>query len=173
MTTLFRARADLLQRVRSDLHRPHPFAAERVGFFLCRAGRLDNGGLLVLAGDYHSVENDDYIEDHRVGAMMGPAAIRKAMQRAYNAGAQDIGLFHVHMHEHRGMPGFSRVDLTEYMKFVPDFFNAVPAMPHGAVVLSFDRAIGLLWRKRDENPRPIDRFSSVGAPLTFWMVRTP
>jgi hypothetical protein len=172
MTRLFRARAYLLQQVRSDLQRPHSFAAERVGFLLCRAGRLDHTGLLVLAADYHAVKDDDYIEDHRVGAMMGPAAIRKAMQRAYNAGGQDIGLFHVHMHEHRGMPGFSRVDLTEYMKFVPDFFNAAPAMAHGAVVLSLDRAIGLCWRKRAEKPVSIDRFSSVGAPLTFWS-RTP
>ena len=99
---------------------------------------------------------------------MGPAAIRKAMQRAYHGGAQDIGLFHVHMHEHSGFPGFSRIDLTEYMKFVPDFFNAVPLMPHGAIVLSHDRAIGLCWAKRESKPHPIDRFVSVGAPLYAW-----
>jgi hypothetical protein len=100
--------------------------------------------------------------------MMGPGAIRKAMQRAYNGGAQDVGLFHVHMHEHRGRPGFSRVDLTEYVKFVPDFFNAVPMMPHGAIVLSADGAIGLCWRTRSAKPEVIDRFSSFGAPLRAW-----
>jgi hypothetical protein len=165
MTTLFRAHTDLLREVRDDLCRPHPFAAERVGFLLCRAGRLKDNGLVILAGGYHLVEDDDYLDDPRVGAMMGPAAIRKAMQRAYNGGAQDIGLFHVHMHDHAGMPGFSRVDLTEYNKFVPDFFNAVPAMPHGAIVLSLDRAIGLCWRTRDAQPERIDRFASIGAPL--------
>jgi hypothetical protein len=93
------------------------------------------------------------------------------MQRAYDGGVQDIGLFHVHMHEHRGLPAFSRVDLTESMKFVPDFFTAAPAMPHGAIVLSLDRAIGLCWRKREEKPTPIDRFTSVGAPLFVWRGR--
>ena len=171
MTTLFRARADLLDRVRDDLQRPHPFAAERVGFLLCRAGRLNDDGLVVLAADYHCVDDGDYLDDPRVGAMMGPAAIRKALQRSYNGGAQDIGLFHVHMHHHSGMPGFSRVDLTEYRKFIPDFFNAVPAMPHGAIVLSFDCAIGLCWRTPDGGPTRIGRCTSVGAPLRYWEAR--
>jgi hypothetical protein len=72
------------------------------------------------------------------------------------------------MHEHSGMPGFSRVDLTEYMKFVPDFFNAVPAMPHGAIVLSHDRAIGLCWRTQGAQPVQISQFTGVGAPLSLW-----
>jgi hypothetical protein len=168
MSTVFRARGDLLQSVRRDLHCPHPFAAERVGFLLCRAGRLTKDGLVVLAAAYHAVEDDDYLDDPRVGAMMGPAAIRKAMQRAYNSGSRDISLFHVHMHEHRGLPGFSRVDLSESNKFVPDFFNAVPSMPHGAIVLSLDRAVGICWRRREDQVLPIDRFVSVGAPLCFW-----
>lgn len=168
MTIVFRARVDLLADVRRDLHRPHRFAAERVGFLLCRAGGLAGDGLVILGAGYHVVEDDDYVDDPRVGAMMGPGAIRKAMQRAYNGGAQDVSLFHVHMHEHRGVPGFSRVDLTESAKFVPDFFNAVPAMPHGAIVLSFDRAVGLCWPKRGTSPVPIHRFASVGAPLLAW-----
>lgn len=168
MITLFRARSDLLHAVRMDLHRAHPFAAERVGFFLCRAGLMSGNGLIILAADYHAVEDGDYLDDPRVGAMMGRAAIRKARQRAYNGGAQDIGLFHVHMHDHCGLPGFSRVDVTESMKFVPDFFNAVPAMPHGAIVLSHDRAAGLCWPKRAGTPVPIDVFASIGAPLRSW-----
>ncbi len=168
MRTLFRASSSLLKDVRADLERPHAFAAERVGFFLCRAGRLGDEGVVILAAGYHAVEDEDYIDDPRVGAMMGPGAIRKAMQHAYNGGAQDIGLFHVHMHAHPGLPGFSRVDVTEWRKFVPDFFNAVPDMPHGAVVLSLDRAAGLSWRRREDEPVLIDRFAGVGAPLRLW-----
>jgi hypothetical protein len=74
----------------------------------------------------------------------------------------------VHMHEHEGIPGFSQVDLTESMKFVPDFFNVAPQMLHGAIVLSRDRAAGLCWRAQQEEPTPIDRFASVGAPLVTW-----
>ncbi len=168
MKTYFRARRDLLESVRADLHRPHPVAAERVGFLLCRAGQLDDDGLVILGAGYHAVDDGDYLRDDTVGAMMGPAAIRKAMQRAYNGGGQDICLFHVHMHAHRGRPGFSNIDLTEYAKFVPDFFNAVPSMPQGAIVLSLDQAIGLCWPERDRGPVPVDHFASVGAPLRFW-----
>ena len=108
MTTIFRARSDLLRKVRGDLERPHEHAAERVGFLLCRAASLGSEGLLVLAADYHSVADEDYLRDESVGAMMGPAAIRKAMQRAYAGGAQDVSLFHVHMHGRRRPAGFQR-----------------------------------------------------------------
>jgi hypothetical protein len=168
MTVIFRARDELFAAVRRDLQRPHPFAAERVGFLLCRAGGVAGCGVVILAADYHAVDDNDYLDDRRVGAMMGSGAIRKAMQRAYNGGAQDISLFHIHMHEHLGTPGFSRVDLTESVKFVPDFFNALPAMPHGAIVLSHDRAAGLCWPKPGASPVPIGRFASVGAPLAVW-----
>lgn len=168
MTTLFRAPATLLRRVRDDLSRDHPFAAERVGFIACRAGGLDNGGLVVLASSYQPVADGDYVNDRRFGATMGPAAIRKALTLAYNAGTEDISIFHVHMHEHRGRPGFSRIDLAENAKFVPDFFNAAPRMPHGAIVLSRDQAFGLCWRTREARPDPIDRFVSVGVPVEIW-----
>ena len=107
------------------------FAAERVGFLVCRAGRLTDGGLVILATGYDPVSDEDYVDDPSVGAMMGPAAIRKALERAYNGGAEDLSLFHVHMHGHRGRTGFSEVDDRESRKFVPDFFNVAPAMPHG------------------------------------------
>jgi len=168
MTTVFRMRSDMLNIVRDDLERRHPFAAERVGFFLCRAGRLNDDGLVILAGAYHPVEDDDYLPDDTVGAMMGPGAIRKAMQRAYAAGAGDVSLFHVHMHGHSGLPEFSRVDVDESKKFVPDFFNVAPLMPHGIIVLSHDRAVGLCWRGQSQEPTLIGRFAQVGAPMRIW-----
>jgi len=168
MTVIFRARGDLLRMVRDDLHRPHAFAAERVGFLLCRAGQFTDGGLAILAADYDPVRDMDYLDDPRVGAMMGSAAIRRALEHAYNSGKQNIGIFHIHMHNHSGRPGFSHIDLAENKKFVPDFFNAAPAMPHGAIVLSRDEAVGQCWRHRHANPDPINRFVSVAAPLQIW-----
>lgn len=165
---IFRATNDLFTAVREDLHRAHPFAGERVGFFVCRAGSLMHGGLVILGAGYEAVADEDYLEDPTVGAMMGPAAIRKALQRASNAGAEDCGIFHVHMHDHPGRTGFSAIDDRECRKFVPDFFNVAPNMPHGAVVLSLDEAVGLCWTAPQSPPVPIDRFASVGAPLRMW-----
>ena len=141
MNVSLRMTAALAEQVRRDLRRRHPFAAERVGFLLCRAGALPEGGILIVAAGYQAVEDADYVNDRSVGAMMGPGAIRKGMQSAYNGGAQDISLFHVHEHAHFGLPGYSRTDWREMHKFVPDFFNAAPAMPHGALVLSHDLAV--------------------------------
>ena len=42
-----------------------------VGFLACRAARLANNGLIILATEYHPVADDDYVEDPTVGAMMG------------------------------------------------------------------------------------------------------
>lgn len=84
MKMIFRARSDLLSAVRGDLHRLHAFAAERVGWLVCRAGRLADGGLVILASGYDAVADEDYVNDPSVGARIGPAAIRKALQRAYN-----------------------------------------------------------------------------------------
>jgi hypothetical protein len=168
MTVIWRVRRDLIDEVRRDLKRPHPFAAERVGFLSCRAGRLADNGLVVVAANYRPIDDADYVDDPAVGAMMGPAAIRKAMQTAYNAGAGDISMFHVHIHDHGGMPSFSRVDLMENAKFVPDFFNVAPRMPHGAIVLSHDRAAGMCWGEAGLYPVHIDRFGVVDAPLQTW-----
>lgn len=81
------------------------------------------------------------------------------MQHAYN---NEASMFHVHRHEHRGKPRFSRTDLDEYPKFVPDFWNVQPQLPHGAVVLSHDKASGLAWYPSQTTPLPIDDFWVVG-----------
>ena len=48
MNVIFKATQALVSEIRSDLRRAHPYAAERVGFISCRAGRLTDG-LVILA----------------------------------------------------------------------------------------------------------------------------
>jgi hypothetical protein len=161
MIVRFKMLAALAASIRADLLRPHPFAAERVGFISCRAGRTHNG-LVILASDYQPVEDADYEYDPSVGAMMGSAAIRKALQRAYSEGTS---MFHVHMHDHYGRAGFSRVDSRESARFVPDSFNVRPELPHGALVLSRDSGYGLCWPSRGRKPVAIREFVFVGWPI--------
>jgi hypothetical protein len=151
----------LRQEVLTRLFLPHSFAHERVGFLSCRVAATVNG-MLVLAGDFHPVRDTDYLEDHSVGAMMGPAAIRKALQLAYN---NACSMFHVHCHEHKGRPGFSGTDFRETAQFVPDFFNVQPALPHGALILSTDSAVGLCWTGQTNLPLPLAKISFVGEVL--------
>jgi hypothetical protein len=167
MNVIFRTTAHFLQGVRQDLSRPHPFAAERVGFVSIRAAQA-HGALILLAQDYHPVADEDYVDDPRVGAMMGQEAIRKALNVAL---LQPLGVIHVHLHDHSGVPLFSRVDLTEQLKFVPDFFKVRRSMPHGAMVLSHDRARGRVWLDPGTIIE-ISEFNVVGPRMSIDRVRS-
>ncbi len=164
MRVTFKITRRLLGIVRDNLNRPHAFAAERVGFLSCRMAALKPEGCLVLAHRFHPVADEDYVRDFSVGAMMGAAAIRKALQFALS---NEVGMFHVHAHEHTGLPRFSGVDLRETAKFVPDFWHVRPHAAHGAIVLSLDSIAGLCWYPLISAPISISRFSIVGSPMWF------
>jgi hypothetical protein len=129
MMITFKITADQLATIRNDLQRRHPFAHERVGFISCRPA-MAGSGLMILVHGYHPVADEDYLNTPNVGATMGPTAIRKALQLAYTS---DLSMFHVHLHHHRGRTEFSQIDISESKRFVPDFFNVRPDLPHGAL----------------------------------------
>lgn len=161
MTIHLKISGRLLDVARRDLHRPHAFAHERVGFFT--AGVADLGDrLLLTVRDYMPVADEDYEVDRKVGAKIGSAAMRKAVQSAYRPAAS---LLHVHTHGGHGKPRFSSVDLNSAKGFVPGFFETTPRMPHGLLVLSDNAAHGLLWVANDRPPMTIDLFQRIDAPL--------
>lgn len=157
----FRLSQALYQSIHADLSRKHRFAAERVGFIACASGSLDGGGLLLLAESYLPVADDHYVDNPRAGATMGSAAIRVALQTAYN---RPISMFHVHRHEHLGTPSFSGIDLRESRRFIPDFFKVQSQRSHGVIVLSQNSATGLCWNPGAKDPITINRFAVIGQP---------
>ncbi len=163
MKISFRITRELLARIHADLSRPHPFAAERVAFISCGVAAVLNNGLMLLAEAHHPVSDDNYIDNPRAGATIGSAAFRTALQLAYN---QRISMFHVHRHEHRGMPHFSSIDLRESARFMPDFWKVRPDHPHGVLVLSHDSMAGLCWYPGQKTPIPVESFSLVGQPTS-------
>jgi proteasome lid subunit RPN8/RPN11 len=164
MNTALRVERGMLKRVHADLDRRHPYAAERVGFLACRTAQVE-GGVMLLAHEYLPVADDNYEHDPSVGAMMNSDAIRKALQYAYN---NDVAMLHVHRHEHRGVPRFSRVDMRESAKFVPDFWKVRPGKPHGILVLSHDAMAGLAWDPHSARPEPMSQYSVIGRPFSFF-----
>lgn len=164
MKVCFKITTASLTEIRSDLRRPHPFAHERVGFISAGLSAVADD-LLVLAREYRPVADDDYLNDPTVGAMMGPDAIRNALQWALQDG---VAMFHVHTHGGHGIPGFSGIDLRENAKFVPDFFKVAPQCAHGAIVLSDTAAHGLIWVGRSRSNLFITSFIEVGVPLRKW-----
>lgn len=160
MKIIFRTTRAFVDAAHRDLARPHPFAAERVAFITIRATAARRS-LLLLAEGYYPVADEDYVDDPRVGAMMDQEAIRKALNLAL---LQEVGVIHVHEHGHHGRPGFSHIDLSEQLRFVPDFFSVRPEMPHGALVLSENRATGRVWLGA-ERIEPIGEFNVMGSRL--------
>jgi hypothetical protein len=163
MNLHFKITAGLLDGILADLRRPHPFAAERAGFIGCKASACRDGTLL-LAHTYLPLPDDWYVDDPRFGCVFSADAMRAAMQFALT---EDASLFHVHLHDYRGAPWFSRPDLRESSKFVPDFWNVKPELPHGALVLSPDGAAGLCWYPRQKNPLRIRKITALGFPMKF------
>lgn len=120
-------------------------------------------GLMILAGSYSPVPDGDYIEDHTVGAKIGSAAIRSAMQRSLDTG---MGVMHIHMHEGRGRPGFSTMDRKSMNNLIPSFFNVSPNVPHGALVFNRYSIAGVVWIDK-KTPLVIAKVSVVGYPSEF------
>ncbi len=165
MNILLRMTRGLWHAMQEDLARPHPFAFERVGFLTCDVASLPVDGTLLVSSGWHSVDDADYVRNPLVGAEIGARAFRKVLEVAYN---HPCAIFHVHRHEHHGLPGFSRTDLRSTREFVPGFFNACPNRLHGALVLSLDASAGLAWSSKSAEADAIRRFDIVGAPLASW-----
>lgn len=160
MKTLFRATADFMAHVRQDLDRPHAFAHERVGFIGVRA-TAGCEYLVLLAERYYPVDDQDYVPDSTVGALIGQEALRKALEIAL---LQSVGMFHVHAHFFPGRLWFSPTDLREQVRFVPDFFSARENMPHGALVVNHTDVTGRVWLSRTRI-ETIDEFDTIGTKV--------
>jgi hypothetical protein len=157
---------NLFDEMRRDLRRPHQYAFERVGFMHCRQSNLRSGKLL-LAYRYQPIRDDQYLEDHTVGARFNGSSIRDAMQAALTEGSS---AFHVHLHEHKGQPRLSGVDRREMRQIMPCFVNLCPDQLHGALVISADSAFAQVWgTDLAREGQPADRLSLVGSRLKFWV----
>lgn len=152
-------------KVLSDLRRPHEFAYERVGFLTAKLGNRSGEHQLVFLTDYHSVPDDQYIDDPGSGARINSVAIREAMQRVLDTGD---GSFHVHLHDHSGKPGFGEMDQEEIPRVVSGLRVAGPVAPHGMLLFSSDHGTAWVWLPAQSEPVKASRISMVGYPIAFF-----
>jgi hypothetical protein len=163
MYLTIRLTRQLHEEMLTDLRRPHAHAAERVGFLY---GRLAaKCGPLILMTRYTPVPDEQYIDDPHVGARINGDAIRAAMQGVLDSGD---GVFHTHLHEWPGRPGFSFTDEKELPKLVPAFQAVGRAQANGLFLLSPDSAIADVWLPGKQHPVRAHRISIVGYPLRFF-----
>ncbi len=121
----------------ADLNGPHPFAAERVGFFSTALGKISPDHVLLLGHSYSSVPDAHYVDDPWTGACIGSDAIRASLQRVLSTGA---GQLHVHIHDHYGHPRPSGTDLRDMPPLIKSLSVTGPNCAHGAIIFSRDRA---------------------------------
>lgn len=155
----------LFERILSDLRRPHPFAAERVGFLFTRAGSGPPGTMLLFPVEYLAVPDDQYLEDSDpwIGAAINGDAIRSAMQHVMET---HLGALHVHLHDFAGRPHFSPTDWRDIPDLARSFQHADPNRIHGALVLSPDAAAGAVWLPNQPMSQPLQpHIAIVGYPL--------
>ena len=165
MNVKIRLTRKLLDEMRQDLLRPHEFAAERVGFITAKIGNKFSESSLVLFSQYHSVADAHYIDDPNVGARIDSAAIRAAMQTVLDTKS---GAFHVHLHDHRGKPGFSRTDKREIPNIISGLRVAGPKQPHGMFLLSRDDCFAQIWMPEKTDFVCAAKISVIGFPMKFF-----
>lgn len=121
-----------LKEIRLNLYRPHPFAYERVGFVYCKPAKKKGS---LIASTYEAISDQLYIEDKMVGAKFSGDAIFAAMKRSLKT---KEGVFHIHIHEHRGEPHLSNVDIRSVLEISNSLSDVNPNIKHGCILLSED-----------------------------------
>lgn len=162
MNVKVRITRKLLSDVQTDLSRPHPFAAERVGFLYGRLGRAGVDSPLVLMTNYVPLADDRYIDDPRSGARIDSQAIRDAMQGVLDRGE---GGFHVHMHHWPGRPILSRMDAAEIPPVVTGLRRVGLAHAHGIILLHAEECAAWVWLPGSDKAVEATSVSIVGFPI--------
>lgn len=166
MRIILKITKDMLDEMKNDLARPHPFASERIGFIYVRRGTLAEGQLL-LATSYQPVRDEHYAKakvDDLVGAIINRYAITEAMQKALTTSE---GVFHVHIH-HFDLFGeqFSEVDLKSLNELMPSFYSISKNALHGALLITPKNLLGKYWAP-DKTPHDLRLISVVGHPCCY------
>ncbi len=154
----------LYEEMLHDLKRPHPFAAERVGFATGRIGTLAGGQLILLTG-YHVIPDHQYLKDHKVGARIGSEAITWAMQAAYHGRSSREGVFHIHLHPHRGQTGMSGTDSREIPPMVSGFKSVGREAAYGIIILSLNHGSAWVWLPGSDESISAANVAVIASPI--------
>ena len=171
MKTIIKLTGLLHAEMLRDLTRVHPFAAERVGFVSGRIGSLADDGRLILLTRYHSIPDGEYVNDPSVGARIGSEAITWAMQAAYHGRPQREGVFHIHLHGHRGETGMSGTDGRELPPMIPGFQSVGRDAAHGIIILSLDHGSAWVWLPGHQEPVQAASMAVIGSPIGVFQHR--
>jgi hypothetical protein len=87
------------------------------------------------------------------------------MHAVYHGRSTREGIFHVHLHQHRGEPRPSPTDWREIPKMMPGFQAVGRQTAHGMILLSADHAASWVWLLGQGEPTTADSISVIGPPI--------
>lgn len=167
MKPLVKIPRPLLLRALADLERPHPFAAERLGFFSMRQS-LHPRRPFLLCYDYHTIPDNQYIRDFSCGARINGDAIVAAMNRARR---ENAGQLWVHTHGRIGQPSGSSTDEYEGPRIVQSLVNAQNKLFQGWAVVS-EEGIAGQCKALDGALHQLSELAVIGWPTVFPMIKS-
>jgi hypothetical protein len=159
----FRIPKALKKKINFDLSRKHNYAYERVGFVLTRTHWIDDEAI-ILAYDYKSVADDDYIEDREVGARINSSAIKQALEKAYY---EKCGIFHVHSHSHLEKPLESCSDIAGIRPLIESISRIDKTQLFGYIIFSENSALCQIKSPNNKSFIESSVYSEVGYPMNF------
>ena len=155
----------LYRQIIHDLQSPHPHAEERVGFVSGRLGTVGGQVHSILLTNYHSIPDDQYLIDPKVGARIGSDALAQAMRTVYFGRSSREGIFHIHLHGHRGETSMSFTDQQELPALIPGFQSVDRDAAHGIIILSQNHGSGWVWPPNSKAPIQAETLSVIGTPI--------
>ena len=134
--------SSVARRIRTDLTLPPLVGDERLGVALSRYASRYNNTTIVLT-EYFGLPKDAYV---KVASSPVAFSTRWFMRASEEAARKNAGLFLVHLHEHRGRPWFSPIDMRTNRDIVRPLALIDQTVPTGALLFSLDNAAALIAR---------------------------
>lgn len=129
-------------QMRTDLTSPPVVGDERLGIAFTRYASKYTQRTIVVT-EYAALPEEAYVRE-----ALAPVSfdVRWIMTASENAGLESAGIFLVHLHEHRGKPWFSPVDMDTNRRIITPIALIDQTLPTGALILSLDSAAALVAR---------------------------
>jgi hypothetical protein len=90
------------------------------------------------------------------------------MQSVFYGRPAREGIFHIHVHHHKGETGMSPDDRREIPNLMPGFQSMGREVAHGIIILSLDHGSGWVWLPGSKEAVAATTISVIGAPISIF-----
>ncbi len=140
-----------MRDLRTELLLPPIIGEERLCVVRARYASQYNQTTIVTV-EFAPLPEEAYVLDSRAPVSFDT---RWLMRAAEDAAVHNAGIFLTHLHEHKGLPWFSPVDMQTNETILHPMALIDQTLPTGALLLSLDQAVALVARSDGLIPIPV------------------